>query len=81
MKNSLVSLGGLSPIQKHGAEVYQELCSSGADFCIFSNIDVPDVVDVKCYTLSKTFFTWLNRRKLYYSVFGHSTSMLHLVLC
>lgn len=81
MKNSLVSLSGLSPIQKHGAEVYRELCSDGSDFYIYSSLDAPDVVNVKCYRLSKPFFAWLNRRKLFYSVFCFVDGLLHLVLC
>ncbi len=81
MKNSFVSLGGLSPIQKQGAEVYKELCATGDKFCIYSNIDDPTVIDVRCYRLRKPFFAWLNRRKLYYSVHGFIDGLLHLVLC
>lgn len=81
MKNSFVSLGGLSPIQKQGAEVYQELCATGIDFCMFSYIESPEFVHVQCMQLHKPFFAWLNRRKLFYSVFGNDTLSLLLVLC
>lgn len=81
MKNSFVSLGGLSPIQKQGAEVYKELCAMGEEFSIYSNIDDHEGVHVKCYRLHKPFFVWLNRRKLYYGVYGFIDGFLHLVLC
>lgn len=81
MKNSFVSLSGLSPIQKQGAEVYKELCAFGDEFCIYSSIDDHEVVSVKCYRLWKPFFAWLNRRKLYYSVHGFMDGLIHLVLC
>lgn len=81
MKNSFVSLGGLSPIQKQGAEVYKELCSIGTDFCVYSSLNTIDVVNVKCYCLDKPFFAWLNRRKLFYSVYGCFEDMVFLVLC
>lgn len=81
MKNSFVSLGGLSPIQKQGAEVFLELCATDDEFYIYSNIDDPSAIHVKCYGLWKPFFAWLNRRKLYYGVYGFTDCLLHLVLC
>lgn len=80
MKNSFVSLGGLSPIQKHGAEIYRELCSGDSIFCVYSHIDSPDFVCVECCMLHKPFFTWLNRRKVFYSVYGYYDGQFHLVL-
>lgn len=81
MKNSFVSLGGLSPIQKQGAEVYHELCAIGVDFCMYSRIGAPDILSVEVSQLTKPFFIWLNRRKLFYSVFGLDAFKLFLVLC
>ena len=81
MKNSFVSLGGLSPIQKQGAEVYKELCALGVDFRMFSHVDSPECLNVQITQLHKPFFAWLNRRKLFYSVFGYDRDSLHLVLC
>lgn len=76
-----MSLGGLSPIQKQGAEVYQELCAIGVDFCMFSRIGAPDFVRIKVAFLHKPFFAWLNRRRLFYSVYSDDTFSLILVLC
>lgn len=81
MKNSFVSLSGLSPIQKQAAEVYKELCAAGEEFCIYSNINDPSIIDVECSRLWKPFFAWLNRRKLYYGVHGFIDGFVHLVLC
>jgi len=81
MKNSFVSLGGLSPIQKISAKVYLELCSNKVDFCIYSSIGSREVVDVYCFELHRPFFTWLNRMNVFYSVFGFSGRLCHLILC
>lgn len=80
MKNSFVSLGGLSPVQKQGAEVYMELCATGEEFCVYSYINDPKSLCFECHCFDKPFFAWLNRRKLFYSVYGCQRDAVLLIL-